>query len=243
MNKNIIITAGDNKYYNSLLTLIASIHRESFDLVDQIFVFDLGLDGNERKRVEGLSKVSVVDYPDDVNTNVYDYAFKCYSIFWGQNHGENVFWLDAGAMALKPVDKIFEIIENEGIFLVGDTHLNCNFTHDKCREIMKATDSEMNDNQLSAGILGYKSNGPFQSLINEAYEYSKIKECIGGGEQNHRQDQSIYSILASRYNCNKQDIDMYGYWTDGSRNLNTAKDIGSTIFVHRNGHWDSNGLR
>ena len=108
---------------------------------------------------------------------------------------------------------------------------------------MKATDSEMNDNQLSAGILGYKSNGPFQSLINEAYEYSKIKECIGGGEQNHRQDQSIYSILASRYNCNKQDIDMYGYWTDGSRNLNTAKDIGSTIFVHRNGHWDSNGLR
>lgn len=243
MNKNIIITAANNKYYNSLLTLIASIHRESFDLVDQIFVFDLGLDGNERKRVEGLSKVSVVDYPDDVNANVYDYAFKCYSIFWGQNHGENVFWLDAGAMALKPVDKIFEIIENEGIFLVGDTHLNCNFTHNKCREIMKATDSEMNDNQLSAGILGYKSNGPFQSLINEAYEYSKIKECIGGGEQNHRQDQSIYSILASRYNCNKQDIDMYGYWTDGSRNLNTAKEIGSTIFVHRNGHWDLNGLR
>ncbi len=240
---NILVTAANAKYFNSLLTLIASIHRESFDLVDHIFVFDLGLDPEERKRLSKLSKVSVVDFPKDLNVNPKDYAFKCYAIHWGKDHGNNIFWLDAGAMALKPINKIFEIIEEEGIFLVGDTHRNYNFTHDKCREIMQATDSEMADNQLSAGILGYQSNGPFQSLINDAYEYSKIQECIGGDSQNHRQDQSIYSILASRYGCNKQDIDMYGYWTDSSRNLNKAREIGSTIFVHRNGHWDFNGLR
>lgn len=241
--KNVIVTASDSKYFNSLATLVASIHRESFDLVDQIFVFDLGLSEHDRSVASKWSKVSVVDYPSDVNSDVKDYAFKCYSIYWAKDKSKNVFWLDAGAMALKPIDKIFEIIENEGIFMVGDIHLNKNFTHDKCIEIMNASDSEMNDTQLSAGILGYKSGGPFQSLIDEAYKFSKIKDCISGNDQNHRQDQSIYSILASRYNCKKQDIDMYGYWTDGSRNLNKAREIGSTIFVHRNGHWDFNGLK
>lgn len=240
---NIVITAANAKYYNSVLTLIASIHKHSFDLIDQIFVFDLGLDTSERKRIEKASKVSVVDYPSHVNTNPKDYAFKCYSIYWGQDFGKNVFWLDAGAMALKSIENIFNIINEEGIFLVGDVHKNCNFTHDKCRDIMQATKEEMRDTQLSAGILGYKSNGPFQQLINDAYKFSQIKECISGQAQNHRQDQSIYSILASRFKCKKQDIDLYGYWTDHNRNLQTAKKIGATIFVHRNGHWSTSGLR
>jgi hypothetical protein len=48
--------------------------------------------------------------------------------------------------------------------------------------------------------------------------------------------------LASRYGCPKQEIDIYGYWTDSSRNLEGAKSIGSVIFAHRRGHDDKSSL-
>jgi hypothetical protein len=244
IKNNIIITASNAKYFNSLKTLIASIHRESFDLIDQIFVFDLGLSEEERRGISAVSKVTVVDFPDGVNMDPSDYAFKCYAVHWGSEKGNNVLWLDAGVMALGPIDEMYEIIENDNVFLVEDrNHRNISWTHEKCREIMQATDSELNDFQLSAGILGYKKNGKYQSFINDSYEFSKIKECISGSSANHRHDQSIYSILASRYNCPRQHIEKYGYYTDSNRNLNTAKEAGAVIFVHRNGHWDFNGLK
>ena len=241
-NNNIIITAANAAFYNSLLTLIASIHRESFDLVDQVFVFDLGLNDHQKKAVNSLSKVSIVNFPDNVNTNPSDYAFKCHCLHWGQDHSKNVFWLDAGVMLLQPINEIYDIINKEDIFLVGDRHLNCDFTHNECREVMSATESELNDVQLSAGILGYKSQGKCQQLINDAYDFSKIHKCISGDHQRHRHDQSIYSILASRYGCKKYDINRYGYFTNTSRNLTTARENDAVIFVHRNGHWDQKGL-
>ena len=241
--KNIVITAADAHYYYSLLTLIASLHRHSMDSIDEIVVFNLGLSEEEVNRLNGLQKVSVRDFPEEVNVDRSDYAFKCYASHWGKSIAENVLWLDSGVMALKSIKEMFDIIDEDHILLVEDkNHKNIKWTHEKCRSIMKATDSELNDFQLSAGILGYKRDGNFQTLMDEAYEFSKIKECISGDHGNHRHDQSIYSILASRHNAPRQHIDKYGYYTDNRRNLNKAQEAGAVIFVHRNGHWDHNGL-
>ena len=66
-------------------------------------------------------------------------------------------------------------------FLVEDTdHKNHSWTHQQCRDIMQATDSELNDFQLSAGILGYKSGGKYQHLINEAYKFAQIERYLRG---------------------------------------------------------------
>ena len=185
-----------------------------------------------------------MEFPEDINSNPSDYAFKCYALHWGTEKSKNVLWLDAGVMALGPIDEMFKIIEDQEIFLVEDqNHRNYRWTHEKCREIMEATESELNDFQLSAGILGYKKDGKYQTLIDEAFKFSKIKECIGGSSENHRHDQSIYSILASRYSCPRQSIEKYGYYTDLHRNLNTAREAGAVIFVHRNGHWQFDGLK
>ena len=242
MHENIIITAANDKFHHSLLTLIASIHRNSFELIDKIYVFNLGLSKNVIKEIS-RKKVEVVNLPEHVNKNPKDYAFKCFGNYWAQKHAKHCLWLDAGVMLLKPIYEIFKKIQEEDIFLVGDIHKNSAYTSRSCAKIMNASKQELNDKQLSAGILGYKCGGKYQKLIDEAYEFSKIKECISGNDNNHRQDQSIYSILASRYKCNRQDIDTYGYWTDSKRNINTAKKHGSVIFVHRNGHWDFKGLK
>jgi len=165
-----------------------------------------------------------------------------YSLFDAINYSENILWLDAGVCTLKSLETIFNVIENEEIFLVGDTHINSNFTHKNCINIMNATESEISDFQLWSGLVGFKSNGKFKNIITEGWYYTQIVGCIDGFEDNHRHDQSILSILASRYNCSRQDIDMYGYWTDNTRNLNTAKEYGSVIFVHRRGYDNKTNL-
>lgn len=243
MHKRIIVTAANTPYEHTLLTLIASIHRLAYDLIDKIYVFDLGLSDSAKKNVQ-RKKVEIVSLPDNVDATPKQHVYKCYAMHWAKSQAEEILWLDAGVMLLKPIDEIFNIISKEDIFLVGDpNHKNKAWTHQKCRDIMNATPEELNAPQLSSGILGYKSKGKHQKLIDEAYEYSKIDGCVQGSHSNHRHDQSVYSILAARYKCNRQDIDTYGYWTDPKRNINTAKKHGSVIFVHRNGHWDFRGLK
>lgn len=245
---NIVITAANSKYYHSLLTLINSIHLYSLELVQSIIVYNLGLSGEEVKNLKKIKNVIVEEFPQGVELlhskflEPKQYVYKIYCAKNSEKFGKNILWLDAGVMALKPLDEIFKVIENEHIFMVGDVHLNKNYTHKNCIKIMNATEKELNDTQISAGILGYKSDGKFNFLIEEAYNYSLIENCVDGSVENHRHDQSVYSILASRYNVKKYNIDKYGYWTDSNRNLKTAIENNAVIFVHRNGHYDVKNL-
>ena len=245
----IVVTAANSPYFMSLLTLISSIHLHSYELVNKIIVYNLGLHEEEITRLKNIKKVSIVEFPSNLQQSHQKFlepkqhVYKLHCVKNAEEYGASILWLDAGVMALKPLDIIFDVIEKEDIFLVGDTHLNKNFTHKKCIEIMNASEQELSDTQLSSGILGYKVGGSFQNLINDSYKYSLVEGCVDGDESNHRHDQSVYSILASRYNAKKQDIDIYGYWTDSRRNLNTARENNAVIFVHRNGHWDAKDIQ
>ena len=80
MYNNILITGANSAYFESLLTLISTVHKDSFDVVDQIIVYNFGLDLSEVSRLETLSKVMVVDV--DKNNTVYQsissVKIKCY---------------------------------------------------------------------------------------------------------------------------------------------------------------------
>ena len=80
-------------------------------------------------------------------------------------------------------------------------------------------------------------------MILDAWNYSEKEGCIDGFEDNHRHDQSVLSILSSRYNCQTQDIDIFGYWTDVNRNLQKAIELNSVIFAHRRGYDNKNNLQ
>ena len=54
MYKNILVTATNSPYYESLLTLISGVHKFSVDIVDKIFVYNLGLDESEIKNLNKL---------------------------------------------------------------------------------------------------------------------------------------------------------------------------------------------
>jgi hypothetical protein len=248
MYNNVIITAINSPYYESVLTLISSIHKYNLDIIDKIFIYNLGLNDNEITQLSKLKKVEVINFTEDeINLHPLflhgkSYIYKPYSLSHATKLSKNVLWLDAGVCFLRDFKIIFDIIDNEDIFLVGDVHLNRSYTHSECIRIMNASESELWDTQLSAGMIGFKSNGKYQKLLNEATEYSLIEGCCDGDQENHRHDQSIFSILSSRYGCKKQDIDIFGYWTDSNRNFNTANQNEAIIFVHRRDHVDKNNL-
>ena len=244
MVKNLVITATNSPYFDSLLTLISSIHEHSFNVVDEIVVFNLGLTKTEISRLDDIEKVRVVNFTaEEMNSHPHFmspkwHVYKLTCLKNGFNMGKNVLWLDSGVCAISSIQVIFDKIEQDDIFFVIDTHLTKTYTHSDCQKIMSATDSELESNIISSGIFGYKSEGRHQRIINEAHTYSLIPGCCDGDQENHRHDQSILSILKSRYGCPSNDIDIYGYWTDFGRNLQTAKQIGAVIFVHRRDHYD-----
>jgi len=248
MYKNILVTATNSPYYDSLLTLISCVHRDSLNIVDKIFVYNLGLDVNEIKTLNSLKNVEVLEFPENPTSlhpkfmEPKSYVYKIYCMYNSSKLGENVLWMDSGACPLKSIDIIYEKINEDEIFLVGDIHTNRDYTHTDCRKCLSASEDELNGKQLWAGLVGYKSNGKYQHIFDESYKLSLIPGCLDGNQENHRHDQSILSILTHRYNCPRQDIDMFGYWTDWNRNLNLAKELGSVIFAHRRGHNDKTNL-
>jgi len=242
--KNIFITSFNSLFFKASITLISSLHKTSIDTIDKIIIYSLGLKKIEKDFLNTLKKVEVIEYPTTIN-NLWDgyldptiFAWKCFAIWDAKRFGDNILYLDSGALALKDIKTIYKIINKNEIFLVGDKHTNRNWTHKKCFEIMNASESEINDFQLWAGILGYKTNGKYQQLINDAFEYSKIKECIAGDRKNHRHDQSIYSILASRYKCPRQSILVFGEW----ESLEKAISQNSVIYVHRRSYYNDKDL-
>lgn len=248
MYNNILVTATNSAYYESLLTLISGVHQYSIDIVDKIFVYNLGLDVNEIKTLNSLKNVEVVEFPEnptDLHPKFMEpksYVYKIYCMYHSSKLGNNVLWLDSGASPLKSIKIIYDKISEDDIFLVGDIHTNRDYTHTDCRECLSASEDELNGKQLWAGLIGYKSNGKYQHIFDEAYQLSLIPGCLDGNQENHRHDQSILSILTHRNDCPRQDIDMFGYWTDWNRNLNLAIEMGSIIFAHRRGYNNKTNL-
>jgi hypothetical protein len=248
MYNNILVTATNSPYYESLLTLISGVHKFSVDIVDKIFVYNLGLDESEIKNLNKLKNVEVLEFPENSSElhpkfmEPKSYVYKIYCMYQSSKLGKNVLWLDSGASPLKSIDVIYQKIDEDEIFLVGDIHTNRNYTHQDCRNCTSATENELDGKQLWAGLVGYKSNGKYQHIFDESYKLSLIPGCLDGNQENHRHDQSILSILTHRYNCPRQNIDIFGYWTDWNRNLNLALELGSVIFAHRRGHNDKTNL-
>lgn len=248
MYNNILVTATNSPYYESLLTLISGVHKFSVDIVDKIFVYNLGLDESEIKNLNKLKNVEVLEFPENSSElhpkfmKPKSYVYKIYCMYQSSKLGKNVLWLDSGASPLKSIDVIYQKIDEDEIFLVGDIHTNRNYTHQDCRNCTSATENELDGKQLWAGLVGYKSNGKYQHIFDESYKLSLIPGCLDGNQENHRHDQSILSILTHRYNCPRQNIDIFGYWTDWNRNLNLALELGSVIFAHRRGHNDKTNL-
>ena len=158
-------------------------------------------------------------FPEFLTPNMF--AWKpCFIRFvFESSDVQNVFWIDSGIVTFGNIKFIFEHIEKHGVWLTEDEGwINYNFTHAVCKEIMQATNEEMEGNQLIAGLSGFNKDKGLD-IVHKWCHFCSIKECVTGIhwfpeplhftylETNthytlygHRHDQSILSILRIRHN-------------------------------------------
>ena len=258
--KKVICTACNDKYFDGCLTLIASIHRNLWEEVDEIFVYNLGLNENNIEILGKIQKVKLIYFKDlhqdlvnEFKLNTEDYIINPKMFSWkpvcilnSLFYSEYVIYIDSGAVFLENSKELFKMIENLDILMVGDYHLNYEWTHPKCAEILDAQPSELNDSQIWAGMQGYKKGGKYIEFLKKVVYFSQIKECVHGkhsfkygpGIKGHRHDQSIFSILSSRYMCPKQNLYKFGEYRD----LKTAINNKSYVYVHRLRKFNEGGI-
>ena len=266
--KNAVVTACNSKYFKGCLTLITSLRKHSDKDVDVIYVFDLGLTEDEQRfllnleKVEFIPMIEILQYTREIRETFTDFltpnqfAWKSWFIRFIFEHSdiENVFWIDSGIMSFGNIGFIFKHIEKHGVWLTEDEGwTNYNFTHDICKNIMKATDKELEGNQLIAGLSGFnKKLGLF--LLHQWCEFCRVKEAVTGIhwfeepyhytdlEKNlhytlhgHRHDQSILSILRIRYSIPtvQKTWEFYEF-----RSLEHAKQNNSLFYNHHGSYED-----
>jgi hypothetical protein len=141
--KNIVLTACNSKYFNSLLLFIDSLLETNAHIVDYILVFDFGLESWEAEIISKIKNVhvfreteeSLISYPpykrfklDDPST----YFFKVYGFHEGINYCRkfldyesfNLLWCDSGIKIQYSLSKVFSIIGNESCFFVDHSDVN-----------------------------------------------------------------------------------------------------------------------
>lgn len=131
-------TAADNPYFHRLMNLLGSIHKNNYENLEEIAVFDLGLDEEKIRILNKISKVKVYKLKEN-NSNLLTtfhppgarsvlgwYAWKPVVIKESLEMFPYVLWVDAGTTVRKPINELFSHIKKNGYFVcaIGDSYWN-----------------------------------------------------------------------------------------------------------------------
>lgn len=128
-------TVSDAYHYPLLVNLIGSIHKNDFEHLDEIAVFDIGLQPEQRQTLEQIAKVKVFSV-EQRNPDILTYFV---TSDWGKSVRGWYTWkpvlmkqcldmypyflfLDAGSLVLNSTDQLFCHIEQNGYFFIDVNH-------------------------------------------------------------------------------------------------------------------------
>lgn len=124
-------TVADENHFSLLINLIGTIHKTDFEALDQIAVFDIGLNNEQKKILQNIEKVAVydvekthVDLIIPFKTNSAGrmvrgwFAWKPVVLKQALELFPYILYLDAGCAVLKSPDNLFKHIKQNGYFLI-----------------------------------------------------------------------------------------------------------------------------
>ena len=209
-NNNItIVSASDNQFYESLCQLLESINN--FESDSKIIIYDIGLtkdqfDNLNKSKALELRKFNFKDYPEFIGERdefgkLGAYAWKptiINEVLKEKNDGI-VLWLDAGNILTGPLNRLKKVILYNNFYSPLSSGSLSDWCHPKTLDYFNVKGDLYSKPNLTGGLVGLNSsNYEVRELIQKWYKYSNIKECIspeGSDRNNHRQDQSLLSIL------------------------------------------------
>src|SRR3990167_3541838 len=212
------VTSTDSKFFPKAMNLIQSIYKTNRSNLGEIAVFDLGLNIMHRKKLEKMYKVEVYDLKEcsplifkhfytGENRHVRGwFAWKPVAIKRALERYPNILYLDAGMQVLRPLDWLFEYIEQEGYFLVdAESRIDNRITKQVLENLVYKMDNYkeqiLTKNMNCAGIQGL-SGKMVTNYVDPVYDCVKNitlfaddgTSQLGFGSARH--DQTLFSVYA-----------------------------------------------
>ena len=210
--KTIVVTAADYSHERSLIRLIDSlITHEPFI---EIVVYDLGLSKEVVERIKKLGvkkrltleKFEFFRYPKWMNINTKnngEYAWKpiiIQQVLESASSPSVIFWLDAGCILIKSIDKIVDYASTYGFWAPYSEGQVKQWCHPEVLSALEVEDWVAFKKNLAAGLIAFSTeNINAKQLLKSWQSHALIRRHIGpkqSNRSNHRQDQSLLSILA-----------------------------------------------
>lgn len=217
-NQNIIATAADKRYFRTLLQLIYTYKRTGEYENSDMICYDLGFTEEQVRYLENLSgelpqfqmrKFRFDQEPEHAKLNQKTYSWKptiIKELFFEMKR--TVLWADSATVIMRRLDPIWEMVRKHDNYvpISGMSELS-RWTHPDTLEYMKVPKEWYTVNNRCGGLCAFNyESEDMHWLISEWARFASIKECIkpeGADVTNHRDDQSILTILLTDLQKNK----------------------------------------
>jgi hypothetical protein len=175
--ETVLASAANARYGYLLLNMIGSVERNS-DIFDRVIVYDLGLDERQRRLIHGLRNVEVRTVPAFV-----PHWAKCFSWkpwIWTHLEARRLFYLDAGATVLQPLDDVLASIDAEGYFVVGQGIRLGEIVPSDYYALYGLRREAAAHEYVAAGIIGFSTDSDFfGEVIRPTYEDVLLGRNLG----------------------------------------------------------------
>jgi len=193
MLEKALITAASNKFFPSLINLLGSI-KVNYPSHPKIFIFDLGLFHNFRKELEKIENVEVLDMP--VFCGHWRSCFTWKTYIFAHPFARLNFYLDSGCQVLKPMNEIFETIEKQDYFIIGQGINLGKIIPKEYESVCKMPLGYEEMESIHAGEIGFKAQSSISPILEKVYNLGLSGLALGFSEnerwRNRGKDKNPY---------------------------------------------------
>lgn len=216
--KTYLVTGASQNHFKSLKQFLTSIN----DITQECFVWDLGLDPQSITELTTLfstvlyRKFDYSQYPDYYNIHISagEYAWKPAVIKETMDEllkkdgadSKILFWCDAGNMLNSTsIALLQDIVNTNKLYSPVASSTLKTWTHPKMLDFFSINNTHpiLNNENRNGAQLGFLiTDKEIQEFVTQFDECARQKECIapeGSNRSNHRQDQSLFTILYYRF--------------------------------------------
>ncbi|MFN2628001.1 MAG: hypothetical protein ABR569_05105 [Gaiellaceae bacterium] len=180
---SVFATGADERYGYHLINLLGSLKANS-DVFDRVVVFDLGLSPHQRTLLDQVRTADVRTVPAFAPRWREGRAWKTW--IWTHVEGESIFWLDAGATLLRPLDKALAQIAERGYFVVSQGHPIGDSIPSDYYELYGFPREKADSVSIAAGIIGFRRSSDFFARVIEPTH----RDCLEGRSIGFSPDES-----------------------------------------------------
>ena len=160
--RDILVSAADRRYGYQLVNLLGSVRTNS-DVFDDVLVFDLGLDAEQRRLVEDVPGVVIESVPAFAPHWRQGRTWKTW--IWTHVDADRLFWLDAGATVLRSLEAALRQVDERGYFVVSQGRPVGECIPSDYYELFGFPRDRAERDTIAAGILAFRPGSEFYENV------------------------------------------------------------------------------